>query len=78
MMYIYLIQGIAFPSQRYIGVTKGLKVRLKFHNDGQSSHPSKFKPWRLATYIAFSDDSKAAQFEKYLTSGSGEAFSEKR
>lgn len=78
MMYVDLSQDIGFPSQRHIGVTKDLKARLKSRNNGQSSHPSKFKPWRLATFIAFSDDSKAAQLEKYLTSGSGEAFAEKR
>jgi len=30
------------------------------------------------TYVAFSDESKAIDFEKYLKSGSGRAFAEKR
>ena len=78
MKYVYLIQSIPSPAQRYIGVTSDLKTRLKSHNAGQSSHTSKFKPWKLVTYVAFSDESKAIDFEKYLKSGSGRAFAEKR
>ena len=78
MKYVYLIQSISNPDRRYIGVTQNLKARLKSHNEGQSPHTSKFKPWNLITYIAFSDESKAVEFEKYLKSGSGRAFAEKR
>jgi putative endonuclease len=35
-------------------------------------------PWELVTYIAFTKDKKAFEFEKYLKSGSGKAFSNKR
>ena len=45
---------------------------------GKSPHTSKFLPWRLVTYVAFSDQSKAASFERYLKSGSGHAFANKR
>ena len=78
MKYVYLIQSIPCPTQRYIGITNDLKTRLKSHNDGQSPHTSKFKPWKLVTYIAFLDQSKAMEFEKYLKSGSGRAFADKR
>jgi len=78
MKYVYLIQNIPYPTQRYIGITHDLKTRLKSHNDGQSPHTSKFKPWKLVTYIAFLNQSKAMEFEKYLKSGSGRAFAEKR
>jgi hypothetical protein len=40
--------------------------------------PAKFKPWRLITSIAFSDDLKALAFERYLKTGSGRAFAKKR
>jgi len=33
---------------------------------------------QLVTYITFSDKYKAYNFEKYLKSGSGKAFSKKR
>ena len=39
---------------------------------------SKFTPWRLVTYVAFSDQAKATAFERYLKSGSGHAFARKR
>jgi predicted GIY-YIG superfamily endonuclease len=51
---------------------------LAAHNAGQSPHTSKFKPWHLVTYIAFSDEAKAVAFERYLKSGSGQAFANKR
>ncbi len=41
-------------------------------------HTSKFRPWRLKTYIAFNDVKQAFAFEKYLKSGSGRAFAKKR
>jgi putative endonuclease len=78
MFYVYLIESIAFPGQRYVGLTIDLKHRLRNHNDGASPHTSKFKPWRLVTYIAFSDRTKAEAFERYLKSGSGHAFAHKR
>ena len=39
---------------------------------------AKFKPWKLITYLAFSNRSKALSFEKYLKSHSGKAFANKR
>lgn len=78
MKYIYLIQSIPFPEQHYIGLTSDINDRLKAHNEGCSPHTSKFKPWKLITYVAFADEIKAAEFEKYLKTGSGRAFSNKR
>jgi putative endonuclease len=77
MFYVYLIESLSSGEQRYVGITADLK-RLKEHNDGKSHHTSKFKPWRLVTYIAFSDRTKADSFERYLKSGSGHAFASKR
>jgi len=78
MHYIYLIKSTSHPSQRYIGITSDLKNRLKAHNEGRSPHTSKYKPWVLITYLAFSEESKAVEFERYLKSGSGHAFANKR
>jgi predicted GIY-YIG superfamily endonuclease len=78
MHYVYLIQSISYPDQRYVGITSNLKGRLKAHNEGGSPHTSKYKPWKLVTYLAFSDESKAVEFEQYLKSGSGHAFANKR
>jgi predicted GIY-YIG superfamily endonuclease len=69
---------MSHPNQRYVGVTFDLTGRLKAHNEGRSPHTSKYKPWKLVTYLAFSDESRAVEFERYLKSGSGNAFANKR
>jgi putative endonuclease len=78
MHYVYLLESTAVPGQRYVGLTTDLRQRLTDHNAGKSKHTAKFKPWRLTTYIAFSDQTKAMVFERYLKSGSGHAFANKR
>ncbi|MDF0517748.1 GIY-YIG nuclease family protein [Bradyrhizobium yuanmingense] len=78
MHYVYLLESEAFVGQRYIGLTTNLKQRLANHNAGKSPHRSKYMPWRLVTYVAFSDIAKARAFERYLKSGSGHAFAKKR
>ena len=75
--YVYLIESISAQGKRYLGMTTDLKERLKEHNAGKSSHSSKFKPWKMTTYIAFTDRAKAEAFERYLKSGSGHAFARK-
>jgi predicted GIY-YIG superfamily endonuclease len=76
--YVYLIESLSSKDQRYVGMTGNLKQRLLEHDAGKSSHTAKFKPWRLITYIAFTDRAKASAFERYLKSGSGHAFANKR
>ena len=51
MYYVYLIESISAQGERYLGMTTDLKERLQEHNAGKSSHISKFKPWKLTTYI---------------------------
>jgi putative endonuclease len=76
--YVYLIESLSEHGQRYVGVTVDLKQRLDEHNAGKSFHTTKYKPWRLVTYIAFAERTKAEAFERYLKSGSGHAFARKR
>jgi predicted GIY-YIG superfamily endonuclease len=78
LKYVYLLQSISHPEQRYVGLTSHIENRLSAHNAGHSTHTAKFCPWTLAGYLAFNDESKAADFEKYLKSGSGRAFACKR
>jgi len=75
--YAYLLQSESAADRRYVGLTSDLRNRLVEHNAGKSAHTSKFVPWTLVTYIAFSDERKAAAFERYLKSGSGHAFAKK-
>jgi putative endonuclease len=78
MKYVYLLESTSFPAETYIGLTDDLRKRLVAHNASQSAHTSKFKPWRLVTYLAFADNKKAVEFERYLKSSSGRAFAKKR
>lgn len=78
MKYVYLLQSISHPEQRYVGLTSDLDKRLAAHNAGQSPHTAKFRPWKLASFHAFVDEAMAADFEKYLKSDSGRAFANKR
>jgi len=76
--YVYILISISEPHHYYIGFTENLESRLKSHNSGKVSHTSKYKPWRIKTAIAFTDRTKAQDFEKYLKSPSGRAFAKKR
>jgi len=78
MKYVYILNNIAFPDRHYTGVTDDLKMRLTRHNAKEVPHTSKYAPWRLKTYVAFSDEKQAFEFEKYLKSASGRAFAKKR
>ena len=78
MFYVYFIKSVNSPEQRYIGLTDDLKKRINDHNSGQSFHTSKYAPWEIINYFAFSTRSAAAEFEKYLKTGSGQAFANKR
>ncbi|MBM3814894.1 MAG: GIY-YIG nuclease family protein [Acidimicrobiia bacterium] len=78
MHYVYLLQSLSAPAQRYIGLTGDLKARLAKHNEGGVPHTSKFRPWQLRTYLAFSHSEQATSFERYLKSGSGRAFANTR
>ncbi len=77
MKYVYILESLAAPDRFYVGGTTDLKRRFQEHNTGQSPHTSKFTPWKLTRYVAFSDHQKADKFEKYLKSGSGRAFAKK-
>lgn len=37
-----------------------------------------YRPWKLITYLAFDSQKLAKDFERYLKSGSGKAFTYKR
>jgi putative endonuclease len=74
MKYVYMLQSEIAPDRHYVGLTEDLKRRFAEHNFGKSIHTNKFKPWRLITYVAFSDHAKANKFESYLKTGSGRAF----
>ncbi len=74
MHFVYILESESSQGHFYVGSTTDLERRIDEHNAGKSAHTLKYKPWRLATYVAFSDRAKALRFEHYLKSGSGRAF----
>ncbi|HEY5723309.1 MAG TPA: GIY-YIG nuclease family protein [Allosphingosinicella sp.] len=78
MNYVYILQSLSHPEQTYTGLCTDVAGRLAAHNTGQSPHTSKYRPWRLLSYHYFERSETAAAFERYLKSGSGRAFWQKR
>ena len=76
--YVYILRSDMDLRHFYIGFTEDLHSRLANHNAGKVRHTAKYRPWRLKTYIAFSDRAAAREFERYLKSASGRAFAKKR
>jgi predicted GIY-YIG superfamily endonuclease len=77
MKYVYILQSAGSEERYYVGVTDDLKARLLRHNAGEVPHTAKYLPWKLKTYLGFSDGKRAFAFERYLKSGSGRAFAKR-
>ena len=78
MKYVYILQSLTDSEHFYTGITDDLKARLSAHNSGAVTHTTKYRPWRIKSYIAFTDGARASAFEKYLKSRSGRAFAKAR
>jgi putative endonuclease len=78
MYYVYILQSAAQPEHFYVGLMEDLRARLQKHNAKDVLHTSKYAPWGIKTYIAFSDKAQAFAFERYLKTASGRAFTKKR
>jgi len=76
MHYVYILK--CSDGTYYTGCTNNLENRLARHNKGEVHYTKDKLPFELITHIVFSDKYKAYQFEKYLKSGSGIAFRNKR
>ncbi|MBN1326239.1 GIY-YIG nuclease family protein [Candidatus Falkowbacteria bacterium] len=74
---VYILQSQKDKSC-YTGITLNLKNRINFHNLGYSRYTSAKKPYELIWYCVFNSKKVAIDFEKYLKSGSGIAFRNKR
>lgn len=74
--YVYLLR--CSDDSLYTGCTNNLEKRLDKHFNGEVQFTSSRRPLQLITYVAFTDKYKAYFFEKYLKSGSGRAFVNKR
>ena len=64
--------------QYYTGFTRNILKRLDAHNLGEVSFTKDKLPVELVHLSLFINDQKAYDFERYLKSGSGKAFMNKR
>ncbi|HEX6565465.1 MAG TPA: GIY-YIG nuclease family protein [Chthoniobacterales bacterium] len=78
MHFVYIIVSVSQPDRYYVGLAEHVRQRLGQHNQGIVRSTAAFRPWRLRTAICFSDRTRAADFERYLKTGSGIAFLRKR
>jgi len=74
MHYIY---SLKCKDDFYVGCTNNLQGRLERHINGQVLATKNRRPLELIFYFAINDKYKAFEFEKYLKSGSGRAFTKK-
>jgi predicted GIY-YIG superfamily endonuclease len=65
-------------TQKDMKIETTIVCRMEQHNNRTVHYTSDKIPVKLITYIAFTDKYKAFFFEKYLKSGSGKAFLNKR
>ncbi|MFH1542484.1 MAG: GIY-YIG nuclease family protein [bacterium] len=77
MYYTYILRSLK-TGRLYKGWTHNLEMRLKTHETLPCHTDKTDGPFELVWYCAFKDKFKALAFEKYLKSGSGRAFTNKR
>lgn len=75
MYYVYIL--LCSDNKTYTGSTDNLKARLIRHKKGYISATKKRLPVKLKAYFAFDNEHAAFNFEQYLKSGSGRAFTKK-
>ena len=78
LFFVYVLQSVHEPYHYYVGFTENVQRRLQAHNAGQDPSTARYKPWKIKTYLAFTDKEQALQFEQYLKTQSGRAFAKKR
>jgi predicted GIY-YIG superfamily endonuclease len=76
MYYVYILK--LSNSKYYAGSTGDIRGRIAEHNAGKVISTKGLKPIKLVYYCAFRSKGKALLFEKYLKTGSGIGFRNKR
>jgi putative endonuclease len=68
---VYILRSESQPHRYYTGLTTNLPARLDAHNAGLNTSTASGRPWRVVTYVTFTDGERAMWFERYLKTGSG-------
>jgi putative endonuclease len=74
---MYYVYSLKCKDGFYVGCTNNLKERFERHKKGYAPATKSRLPVSLEFYIAINNKYKAFEFEKYLKSGSGRAFTKK-
>ena len=74
---VYVIRSVKDPTKYYTGLTDNVERRLAVHNSGGSQYTATLRPWTLVAFTVFTNPESAAEFEQYLKTGSGRAFSKR-
>jgi predicted GIY-YIG superfamily endonuclease len=72
--YVYILRSLSVLERRYVGLTADVRQRLDAHNRGLTPSTARYRPWAVTVVIEFTDEGRAACFERYLKSPSGRAF----
>jgi len=70
MFYVYILKSQK-DNKLYVGYTKDLKERIKWHLEGKSQSTKWRLPIELIYYEAYKDKSDAIKREIFLKSGRG-------
>jgi len=71
--YVYILE--LSNGNHYVGCTVNLKERFIRHKKGYVPSTKHYRPMKLIWCCSFPDRYRAYEFERYLKSGSGRAFS---
>jgi predicted GIY-YIG superfamily endonuclease len=71
---VYVLKDERNPPPYYTGLTSTLRDRIAAHNAGRCRHTASGGPWHVEVIVKFADEARAVAFERYLKSGSGNAF----
>jgi len=75
--FVYILRSDSDPARHYVGRTANVDERLGWHNAGPCGYTVHHRPWSVIVSLEFPDERAAADFEKYLKSGSGRAFAKR-
>ena len=70
MYYVYIIYSKKL-NKKYIGFSRDIKNRIRYHNTGQSKFTARGLPWKLIYLEMFVSELDAREEEKFLKSGKG-------
>ena len=76
MWYVYFLQ--LCDGDIYVGSTNDLRRRVGSHQRGHVDSTKAYLPIALKSYVAVLTERNARELERYLKSGSGHAFANKR